>query len=93
MGADLEPRGGVGGELRVGEESGEDGRDFGPVLCEPIALQYADRGRRGGVVGFGFGEERDFREVGESEGVDWGLLGVEVFGDGGVEFRTTYYGY
>lgn len=32
MGADLEPRGGVGGELRVGEESGEDGRDFGSVL-------------------------------------------------------------
>ena len=32
MGAHLEPRGGVRGELRVGDESGEDGRDFGSVL-------------------------------------------------------------
>ena len=79
--------------MRVEKESGEDGRDFGLVLCEPIVFQYVERGRRRGVFGFGFGEERDFGEVRESESVDWGLLGVEVFGDGVVEFWTTYYGY
>ena len=86
MGADLEPRGWVRRELRVEEESGEDRRDFGLVLCEPIVFQYVNWGRRRGVFGFRFGEERDFGEVRESESVDWGLFGVEVFRDGGVEF-------
>ena len=75
------------------EESREDGQDFGLVLCEPIVFQYVKRGRRRGVFRFRFGEERDFGEVRESDSVDWGLFGVEVFRDGGVEFWTTYYGY
>ena len=89
----MEPRCWVGRELSVEEESSEDGQDFGLVLCEPIVFQNVKRGRRRGVFEFGFGEERDFGEVRETDSVDWGLFGVEVFGDGGVEFWTTYYGY
>lgn len=95
MGADLEPLSGVAGEVIVREESGDDGGNSGAVFKKPVALQDAGRRRRRwrrrGRIGFG-GKERDLGEIWESESVDRRLLGVEVFGESGVEVGTAYYG-
>lgn len=45
MGTELEPVSGVGREVVGGEESGEDGGEFGAVFEEPIAFEDAERGR------------------------------------------------
>lgn len=77
-GADLEPLGGITGELIEGEESGEYGGSPSAVLQQPIPLQDATDGSLMIVVFFalfGGGEKkRGLGEVGESEGVDWWLL-------------------
>jgi hypothetical protein len=96
-GADLEPLGGITGELIVGEESGEYGGNLSAVLEQPIPLQDATDGGLMIIVVFalfvGGEKKRGLREVRESEGVDWWLLGVEVPRQGCVKLRTSHHSY
>lgn len=83
--ADLLPLSGVAGDITRAENSGDDGGDPSAVLGKPISLENADDGVGTLSGGLFRGDHRDLGEIGQCDGVDWGLLRVEVRRDQGVK--------
>ena len=87
MGAELKPVSGIGGEIARGENGSEDGGNPSAVLGEPITLDNAGGGSVcGGLLGR---DDGDVGEIGQCDGVDWGLLGVEMRRNKGMDLRAA----